>query len=350
MDGGLLLGCNGRGAQASSCERPVSLVEAPIDEQFRMVKESGVFDYFDRLPLPHQLDDYLKAIAKHDLPVHTGSWFYRLGRDEALLADNLRLCREVGAVCHNIMTFTHHADGHVLSDDEIVVHYLDTYEAAMKLGVEPCFELHVNMWTEDFRRVTPIARRVKAHGIPFNFNIDYSHVVFKIGNGFEQDISGVREDVAAGRLVLDPFEDGNLIDAWLAEDIVRWTQLRTVAPNQPMNLWAPHPLGVPAGDTLQYGHYARGILYPATRPAPGEWHSPWHAWMLEPSKEAIRRVLRHHVRTPGSRLRYLTTEMINLPDYALGARFDLFEQNVACARFIRRAWDEVRALHAAGLV
>ena len=350
MDNGLLLGCNGRGAQASSMERPVSLQEASIDAQFRMVKQSGVFDYFDRLPLRSQLDEYLAAMAKYDLPVHTGSWFYRLGRDEALLADNLRLCREVGADCHNIMTFTHHADGHVLTDDEIVAHYLDTYEAGMKLGVEPCFELHVNMWTEDFRRITPIARRIQGQGIPFNFNIDYSHVVFKMGNAFEQDISGVREEVQAGRMILDPFEPGSLIDEWLALGIVRWTQLRTVAPNQPMNLWHRHPLGVPAGDTLQYGTYARGILTPSVKPEPGQWHSPWHAWMLEPSKEAIRKVLRHHVKTPGSRLKYITTEMINLPDYALGHKYNLFEQNVECARFIRRAWEEIKALHAAGLV
>ncbi len=35
------IGCNGRGAQASSLARPVSLAEASIDEQFRLVKESG---------------------------------------------------------------------------------------------------------------------------------------------------------------------------------------------------------------------------------------------------------------------------------------------------------------------
>jgi hypothetical protein len=339
-----LLGCNGRGAQASSIDRPVSLQEASIDEQFRMVKESGVFDYFDRLPLRAQLDDYLVAMAKHDLPVHTGSWFYRLGRDDALLADNLVLCKEVGAACHNIMTFTQHADGHVLTDDEIVRHYLDTYEAGMKLGVEPSFELHVNMWTEDFRRVTPIARRIEAQGIPFNFTMDYSHVAFKIGNPVELDISGVREEVEAGRLILDPFEDGSLCAQWLDLGIVRWTQLRTVGPNQPMNLWCPNDPKAPPGDTLAYGPHARGIQYPITKPAPGEWHSPWHAYLIEPSKEAIRKVLRHHATSPSSRLKYITTEMINLPDYGLGAKYDLFEQNVACARFIREAWAEVKLL------
>ncbi len=338
-----LLGCNGRGVQASSLAHPVSLQEASIDEQFRMVKEAGVFDYFDRLPLPSQLGQYHAAMAKYDLPVHTASWFYRLGRDDALLADNLILCKEVGAACHNIMTFTQHADGHVLTDDEIVSHYLTTYDAAMKLGVEPSFELHVNMWTEDFRRITPIARRIEAQGIPFNFTMDYSHVVFKIGNPVELDISGVREEVEAGRLVLDPFEDDSLCDQWLDLGIVRWTQLRTVGPNQPMNLWCPNDPEAPSGDTLAYGPYARGIQYPVIKPAPGEWHSPWHAYMVEPSKEAIRKVLRHHAENPSSRLRYITTEMINLPDYGLGAKYNLFEQNVACARFIRQAWADILA-------
>ena len=38
----------------------------------------------------------------------------------------------------------------------------------------------------------------------------------KVSKRFEQDISGVRADVAAGRVVLDPFEEGNLVDEWLA--------------------------------------------------------------------------------------------------------------------------------------
>ena len=72
--------------------------------------------------------------------------------------------------------------------------------------------------------------------------------------------------------------------------------------------------------------------------------------MLEPSKEAIRKALRYHITHPNSPLQFITTEMINLPDYGLGAKYNLFEQNVAAARFIRRAWEETVALHAAGLL
>ena len=354
-----LIGCNGRGVQLSSLTQPVSLTELPIREQFRLVKEAEVFDYFDRLPLRNNLDEYTRAMAEFDLPVHTASWFYRLGdaAEHALLMDNLKICREVGARVHNIMTFTHHADGHKLTDDEVVDHYLQVYDAGMALGVAPSFELHVNMWTEDFLQVERVARAVQGRGIPFHFTLDYSHVNFKIGNPQELDLSGVRQAVERGEVVLDPFEPGNLCQRWLDMGMVCWAQLRTVAPNQPPNLWhrldddatdpaLPFPATVPEASA----QYARGIQYPITKPAPGEWHSPWNAWQLEPSKEAIRLALRYHITHPDSPLRYITTEMINLPDYGLGARYNLLQQNIEAAKFVRRAWDETVALHAAGLL
>ena len=64
----LLLGCNGRGAQHIPGAPP------SIDEQFHMVKASGVFDFFDRMPQPGQESEYLRASEKHDLPMLTGLW------------------------------------------------------------------------------------------------------------------------------------------------------------------------------------------------------------------------------------------------------------------------------------
>lgn len=350
MSGDFLVGCNGRGAQASSIESPVSLVEAPLEEQFRLVKETGVFDYFDRLPLPEQLGEYQRLIARYDLPVHTASWFYKLGRDEELLSRNLRLARDVGARMHNIMIYTRHAERRNVTDQEVVDCYLSAYDEGMRIGVEPAFELHVNMWSEDFRRVTPVARAVQSRGVPFNLTLDYSHVIFKIGNPEEQDISGIREDVEAGRLVLDPFEEGNLCDEWLSMGIVRWLQVRAAVPNGPKNLWSlfdpDQALAAVPDDPVQQvrpGDPGRGILYPFTRPAPGEWHSPWFAYLLEPAKEVVRKVLRHHAQDKAKRLDFITTEMINLPDYGHNARFSLIGQNAAIARFVREAWAAINA-------
>lgn len=335
-----LLGCNGRGVQPSSIEHPIGLEELSIREQFRLVKEAEVFDYFDRIPLRSNLDQYLSAIDEFSLPVATCSWFYQLGSDDALLSDNLKICHEVGAKCHNIMTFKEHADGHELSDQEIADHYLDVYDQGMALGVEPTFELHVNMWTEDFLRVSQVANLVKARGIPFNYTLDYSHVNFKINNPDEQRLSSVSEEVARGDVILDPFETGSLCDEWLDLGIVKWTQLRTVAPNQPQNLW----------HRTEEGEFARGIQYPMIKPEAGEWHSEWNAYLLEPSKEAIRKALRYHILNDDSPLQYITTEMINLPDYGLGAKYNLLEQNIAAAKFIRQTWREIEALHQAGVL
>ncbi|OPK10194.1 xylose isomerase [Pseudomonas sp. VI4.1] len=336
------IGCNGRGVQLSSLDHPVKQEELSIREQFRLVKEAGVFDYFDRLPLRSNLGEYLQAIDDFQLPVLTSSWFYTLGdeADDAALLDNLKICSEVGSKVHNIMTFTHDNQGLTLTDSQIIDHYIRAYEFGHGLGVEPSFELHVNMWTEDFRRIEPIALKLREQGVPFNFTLDYSHVIFKINNPQELDISGVRREVESLEMKLDPFEAGSLCEQWLDLNIVKWTQLRVVAPNQPKNLWYQN----------ESGEFARGIQYPITRPAIGEWHSEWNAFLTEPSKEAIRKALRYHITHPDSPLEYITTEMINLPDYGAAAKYNLFEQNIEAARFIRRAWQETQALYKAGLL
>ncbi|MBL0421625.1 xylose isomerase [Ramlibacter sp. AW1] len=343
------IGCNGRGVQDSSIDRPVSLAEPSIEEQFRLVKRCGVFDHFDRLPLPDQVDTFQRCIEAYSLPVHTTSWFYELGTDDARMAQNLEISARVGATTHNMMIYARDASGRPVSDAEIVEGYLRCYDEGMRHGVEPTFELHVNMWSEDPRRIVPVAEAVRRRGVPFNFTLDYSHVIFKIGNDEELDISGIREAVASGRLVIDPFERGNLVEQWLAMGIVRWVQVRSVAPNGPRNIWAPHDPEKPVAALPKFpskpvraGDPGRGILYPFTRPAEGEWHSPWHAHALEPTKEVVRKVLAHHAGQPGSRLRYITTEMITLPDYALNARFSLIGQNAAIAAWVRQAWTQVR--------
>jgi hypothetical protein len=88
--------------------------------------------------------------------------------------------------------------------------------------------------------------------------MDYSHCIFKIENSKEQDISGIREDVESGKIVLDPFESGNLCDEWLNMNMVVFTQFRPVAPNGPPNVWAKDENGQPG----------RGIQYPFVKPRP----------------------------------------------------------------------------------
>jgi sugar phosphate isomerase/epimerase len=186
------IGCNGRGAQASSLAAPVSLVEASIDEQFRLVKQSGVFDFFDRLPLPQQIDEYRRCSARHGLPVATCSWFYEIGSDEPLLARNLQSAAAVGAQQHNIMIYAHDAGGRLVSDAEVVDFYLRAYDIGMAIDVEPALEYHVNMWSEDPRRISPVARAVQRRGVPFNLTLDYSHAIFEYWTGAN---GGIRKSI-----------------------------------------------------------------------------------------------------------------------------------------------------------
>jgi len=304
-----------------------------------MVREAGVFDYLDRLPPPELLDEYLRCSDKYEIPLHTGTWYYRLGRNEGLLEENLHIASRAGLKMHNIMIFTHHADGHRVSDGEVADVYSRCWETGERVGVQPTFELHVNMWSEDFRRVAPVAERVRARGIPFNFTLDYSHCVFKIDNPEEQDRSEIREDVAAGCVILDPYEPGNLCERWLAMNMVVFAQFRPAVPNNPRNLWALDDMGNPG----------RGIQYPFLKPQPGQWHSPWHRWKLAVCKKALRNVLRYHLAHPESPLKFINTEMIDTQDYGQNAKYSLFEHNVACARWIRSTWERMKAIQAAGL-
>ncbi len=51
---------------------------------------------------------------------------------------------------HNTQILTDHADRHPVTNEEVVENYLHFCEIGGKHGVTPCFEAHVNMWSEDF--------------------------------------------------------------------------------------------------------------------------------------------------------------------------------------------------------
>ncbi|WBU64309.1 xylose isomerase [Paracoccus aerodenitrificans] len=317
------LGCNGRGLMHTQ--------ELPLEDQFRMLRDSGVFDHFDRIPQPGLEREYVEASNKYGVPLTTGLWTYQIGKDEDLVRHNLEWAAKAGAKCHNLMISTNHAKGHVVTDDEVVEFYLRAYEAGESLGITISAEVHIYMFTEDFRRITPVAEKVRSRGVPFNFVLDHSHVLLKIESPEEQDASGIREDVETGRLILDPYDEGNVIDEWIDQNMIVWLQVRPVSPNGPKNTGMMGP----------GGRWGRACQYPFTRPGPGEWDHFWHAYRVEPCKEVVRKVFRHHRDTPDSPLRWMTTDMIDMPDYGGGVGYSLFDQNVAIAEWIRDTWQQI---------
>lgn len=320
------LGCNGRGIMHAGGV-------LPVDEQFRMIRDSGVFDHFDRIPQPGEERLYVDASNRYGVPMTTGLWTYQIGRDEGLVRDNLEWASKAGAECHNLMISTHHANGHVVTDEEVVEFYLRAHEVGETFGITIAAEVHIYMFTEDFRRITPIAEKVRNRGIPFNFVLDHSHVLLKIESPEEQDASGIREDVEAGRLILDPYDAGNVIDEWIEQDMVVWLQVRPVSPNGPKN----NAMAGPGG------RWGRACQYPFIRPAPGEWDHFWHAYRVEPCKHVVRKMFEYHHRTSSSPLRWLTTDMIDMPDYGGGVGYSLFDQNVAIAEWVRNTWTETKS-------
>jgi hypothetical protein len=304
-----------------------------LDTRFRMVREAGVFDYLDKTPPVQELHLYREAVQKHGLPLTAGGFYYFLGRDEPLLEWHLRLGQEFGTRVHNVQIISHDVNRQPVTDDQVVEAYLRAAEIGDQTGVVPCFEVHVNMWSEHFGRVARVAEAVERRGVKFNMTLDHSHVIFKIDNPEAQAVQGMRADVEAGRLELDPFKPGNVCQQWIDAGYVRHAHARAAVPNGPPNAWMMGANGKPG----------RGIQYPFMRPKPGEWHSDWDEARLEPWKEVVRRLMLHHATDPESRLATISTEFIPFPDYGGGAKYSIFEHSVACARWLRETWAEVQA-------
>lgn len=325
-----LIGCTYNVLQPTERASPTRL--------FEMIAETRAFDYVNWLPPEPLVDECLAASEKTGLPMTTGNCQHDLTPGDDKLFRAIRGAARVGMKMLNVMLHTHATDGHEVTVEEVADVYWRACDEADRLGVEVSFELHVDCWSEKYLNVSRVIDLVRRRGRRFNFTVDYSHAVFKIDNPDELAKSEVLELVERGEFILDPFEEGNILSKWLAENVVSFAQFRPVSPNQPRNIWAKNP----------DGSTPRGIMYPFLRPGPGEWHSPWSAWCLAPCKEAFRLIMEHHARDAASPLRFVITEMIASPDYGLNARFSLLEHNAACARWIRRSWDEIKARGRAG--
>ena len=336
MKNDILFGITESGVIHTDQDPPVNL-----ETKFKMVKDSGLYDYFDKTP-PKELErDYLRYSEKYNLPILAGGWYYVLGRDEGLLIENLRLGGRLGSLVHNTQIIMDHADGSLVTDEQVSEIYLKAYEIGEKTGCHPTFEVHVNMWSEDFRRIEKVADLVERHGIPFQMTLDHSHVIFKIDNPREQEVFNICESIENGDLVLDPFQEDHIIGKWINRGFVSHCHARASVPNNPRNIWKHHPsleglVSQHPKDTI-----GRGIQYPFLKPKPGQWHSEWNESLLEPWKEVIRQLIRYHTSHKDSSLKTISTEFIPHQDYGGGAKYSIFENSVACARWLKETWNEI---------
>lgn len=302
-----------------------------IDTRFRIARLSGVFDYIEYSPRPGEVNEVIEASERHGIPVGAGSFFYTPGRDEPLIEWHLRLSSMLGADVQNIQIAPRDLSGRLLSDGDIAELFMRCSEWGSRFGVTPSFEVHINMWSEEFDRVSRVAEIVDKRGGQFNLTLDHSHCVFKMDNSRERDL-----DKSKGRTQLDyerlsPEHANNYYDEWLAAGIIAHAHARASAPGNPQNVLARHV----------DGSFGRGVQYPFIMPRANEWHTVWDAGCLDTWKAITRKLLRHHAQTPASRLKRISAEFIPSIDYGAGAGGAVSENNIACVRWLRQTWDEV---------
>lgn len=73
---------------------------------------------------------------------------------------------------------------------------------------------------------------------------------------------------------------------------------------------------------------------PLSSRSPASDISKWNEEKLEPWKEVVHRVMHHHATDPASRIGQISTEFIPTTDYGAGARYSVFQQAVACAKWM----------------
>lgn len=299
-----------------------------LEDKFRLVKESGVYDYYDKTPPAQDESEYARLSEKYELPILAGGWFYQLGRDEALLKSNLELGARLGSKVHNTQIFWRHKDKHPVTNEEVVDIYLRAAEWGDACGCQPTFEVHINMWSEDFRRIIEVADQVESRGVPFKMTLDHSHVIFKMDNPVEAAKFGLEEALKAGELILDPLRDGSICKQWIERGFVQHAHARAAIPANPRN----------TAQLDHKGEAGRGVQYPFIQPQSGEYVAQWEAEKLEPWKTVIRQLFKYLREDTAVPLAQISTEFIPFPDYGGGHGYSIFENSVACAKWLRETW------------
>jgi hypothetical protein len=308
----------------------------PVDAEarFRMIADAGVFDYVEmNPPAGADLAPYIGLSGRYALPVSVLGGIFCAGRDEAHLRHLIEWVPRLGSKILNCQLYANHADGHRLTDAEVVQFYAQTCEWAAPSGCIPCFEVHVDMWSEDFSCVARVGEWLAREGIPLRLTLDHSHLIFKIGNAAELDASRIRPLVEAGEIVLDPASPEAIFNQWIARGWVHHAHARSVIPNNPPNARMRRPDGRPG----------RGIQYPFVRPAADQWDGTWDEAALAPWKDAVRHLLNARAKGHSATPQHISCEFIPFADYGGGAGYSIFDNNVACAAWLRNTWRELTA-------
>lgn len=69
----------------------------------------------------------------------------------------------------------------------------------------------------------------------------------------------------------------------------------------------------------------------------------WQVDALTAWKDAVRELLAWMKTHPDQAPHQISCEFIPFPDYGGGGRYDIWQNNIACARWLREEWDQHEA-------
>lgn len=303
-------------------------------QRFAWVREAGIFDYIEKNIDPNEdFAPYVDLVAEYGVPIGVFGGIFCAGRDEERMRWGLRTGGTLGARVFNMQLFARHANGQALSDQQVVDWFLDAMEHGTASGCLPSMEVHVDMWNECFRRVDTVGELLARRGVALRLTLDHSHLLFKIGNPQELALSGLQDAPEGARALLAPGQASTLYDHWLEEGWVVHAHTRSVAPGLQGNAAMQRSPGVPG----------RAIQYPFVAPAPGTFHAAWAPACLEDWMQAVRDLLAWMQRAPGRTPAQISCEFIPFPDYGGGGRYSIWENNLACAAWLRAEWVKLHA-------
>lgn len=298
-----------------------------VDQRFDWVANAKVFDYVEINPAKGEdFKQYIRASQRVGVPIGVMGGIFCLGPDTLdVFAGLNQQAGALGCRVFNCQVFSRNSAGADVTLEEMGQFYLQALEIGQKNGCPPSLEVHVDMWTECFARVNELGEWLAQRGAPLHLTLDHSHLIFKIDNPEELAHSGLGAEPDLGRSLLHPDSPHNFYAQWLERGWIAHAHTRSVQIN-----------GVPNPLTTRGDLPGRGIQYPFVQPPQGSYHQAWDESELVPWKRAVEKLLQWKKAHPASAFNQISCEFIPFPDYGGGARYSIFEQNVACAKWLRQ--------------